>query len=102
MCNNIIIPIVSRYVNFIVIATGSSLGALSAGRVTITAICAEYMSLALTIAIRYCSVRKQFGPSEDNELPVIEYQTQVHTCVNSNQIYGRSVKRRKGTERTRI
>ncbi|RLU21718.1 hypothetical protein DMN91_006094 [Ooceraea biroi] len=55
---------------------GSSLGALSSGRVTITVMCAQYMSLALTIAIRYCAVRKQFGPTENNELPVIEYQTQ--------------------------
>ncbi|XP_077258489.1 peroxisomal acyl-coenzyme A oxidase 3 isoform X1 [Temnothorax americanus] len=55
---------------------GSSLGALSAGRASITGICGHYMSLALTIAIRYCAVRKQFGPTENNELPVIEYQTQ--------------------------
>ncbi|XP_014483341.1 PREDICTED: peroxisomal acyl-coenzyme A oxidase 3 isoform X2 [Dinoponera quadriceps] len=55
---------------------GSSLGALSGGRVAITNICAEYMALAMVIAIRYCSVRKQFGPTKDNELPVIEYQTQ--------------------------
>ncbi|XP_018347998.1 PREDICTED: peroxisomal acyl-coenzyme A oxidase 3 isoform X2 [Trachymyrmex septentrionalis] len=55
---------------------GSSLGALSGGRVTITGICYQYMAIALTIAIRYCAVRKQFGPTEDNELPVIEYQTQ--------------------------
>lgn len=43
----------------------------------ITGICSQYMVIALTIAIRYCAVRKQFGPTEDNELPVIEYQTQV-------------------------
>ncbi|XP_018317694.1 peroxisomal acyl-coenzyme A oxidase 3 isoform X2 [Mycetomoellerius zeteki] len=55
---------------------GSSLGALSGGRVMITGICSQYMVIALTIAIRYCAVRKQFGPTEDNELPVIEYQTQ--------------------------
>ncbi|XP_012527960.2 peroxisomal acyl-coenzyme A oxidase 3 isoform X2 [Monomorium pharaonis] len=55
---------------------GSSLGALSGGRVFITGVCAQYMSIALTIAIRYCAVRRQFGPTEDNELPVIEYQTQ--------------------------
>ncbi|XP_012527956.1 peroxisomal acyl-coenzyme A oxidase 3 [Monomorium pharaonis] len=55
---------------------GSSLGALSGGRVNITGICAQYMTVALTIAIRYCAVRKQFGPTENNELPVIEYQTQ--------------------------
>ncbi|KAL0099822.1 hypothetical protein PUN28_019911 [Cardiocondyla obscurior] len=55
---------------------GSSLGALSGGRVSITGICAQYMTLALTIAIRYSAVRRQFGPTKDNELPVIEYQTQ--------------------------
>lgn len=61
----------------IYIYIGSSLGALSSGRITITTLCAQYMILALTIAIRYCAVRKQFGPTEDNELPVIEYQSQV-------------------------
>ncbi|KAL6436330.1 hypothetical protein ACFW04_004698 [Cataglyphis niger] len=56
---------------------GSSLGALSSGRVSITVICSHYMTLALTIAIRYCAVRKQFGPTnKDDELPVIEYQVQ--------------------------
>ncbi|XP_020298492.1 peroxisomal acyl-coenzyme A oxidase 3-like isoform X2 [Pseudomyrmex gracilis] len=55
---------------------GASLGALSAGRVTITGLCTQCLLLALTIAIRYCAVRKQFGPTPDNELPVIEYQTQ--------------------------
>lgn len=37
------------------------------------------MSLALVIAVRYCAVRKQFGPTKENEWPVIEYQTQVRT-----------------------
>ncbi|XP_072751656.1 peroxisomal acyl-coenzyme A oxidase 3-like isoform X2 [Anoplolepis gracilipes] len=56
---------------------GSSLGALSSGRVSITVICAQYMTLAITIAIRYCAVRKQFGPVDtDDELSVIEYQAQ--------------------------
>lgn len=64
--------------SFTHVSTGSSLGALSGGRVAITNICAEYMSLAMVIAIRYCAVRRQFGPTDDNELPVIEYQTQVY------------------------
>jgi len=64
---------------------GSSLGALSGGRVGITMICAHYMSIALTIAIRYCAVRKQFGPTENNELPVIEYQTQV--CITAGFLF---------------
>ena len=38
-----------------------------------------HMRLALTIAIRYCACRKQFGPSKDEEWPVIEYQAQVRT-----------------------
>jgi len=64
---------------------GSSLGALSGGRVAITMICAHYMSIALIIAIRYCAVRKQFGPTENNELPVIEYQTQV--CITAEFLF---------------
>lgn len=67
---------------------GSSLGALSSGRVSITLMCSHYMSLALTIAIRYCAVRKQFGPTDKNdELPVIEYQAQVCVCVYIYQIF---------------
>jgi len=64
---------------------GSSLGALSGGRVGITMICAQYMSIAITIAVRYCAVRKQFGPTENNELPVIEYQTQV--CITAEFLF---------------
>ena len=56
---------------------GASLGALSDGRVNITSICSTYAILAMTIAVRYCCVRKQFGPSADEEWPVIEYQAQV-------------------------
>lgn len=65
--------------SFTHVGTGSSLGALSGGRVAVTNICSEYMALAMVIAIRYCAVRKQFGPTENNELSVIEYQTQVRT-----------------------
>ncbi|XP_015602288.1 peroxisomal acyl-coenzyme A oxidase 3 isoform X2 [Cephus cinctus] len=55
---------------------GASLGALSMGRVNITCVCTKYISLAIVIAIRYCAVRKQFGPSLEEEWPVIEYQVQ--------------------------
>jgi len=48
-------------------------------------ICAQYMSIAITIAVRYCAVRKQFGPTENNELPVIEYQTQV--CITAEFLF---------------
>ncbi|XP_039308028.1 peroxisomal acyl-coenzyme A oxidase 3 isoform X2 [Solenopsis invicta] len=55
---------------------GSSLDVLTISRVSITSICGHYMTIAITIAIRYSAVRKQFGPTEAKELPVIEYQTQ--------------------------
>nr|XP_031828921.1 peroxisomal acyl-coenzyme A oxidase 3 [Nomia melanderi]XP_031828922.1 peroxisomal acyl-coenzyme A oxidase 3 [Nomia melanderi]XP_031828924.1 peroxisomal acyl-coenzyme A oxidase 3 [Nomia melanderi]XP_031828925.1 peroxisomal acyl-coenzyme A oxidase 3 [Nomia melanderi]XP_031828926.1 peroxisomal acyl-coenzyme A oxidase 3 [Nomia melanderi] len=55
---------------------GASLGALSSGRATITSITVNIASLAMVIAVRYCAVRKQFGPSESEEWPVIEYQAQ--------------------------
>ncbi|XP_014215608.1 peroxisomal acyl-coenzyme A oxidase 3 isoform X2 [Copidosoma floridanum] len=55
---------------------GASLGALSGGRITITSICAMNACLAVSIAIRYCASRKQFGPTPDEEWPVIEYQVQ--------------------------
>lgn len=53
---------------------GSSFGALSGGRVTIIQICIAYVTKALTIGIRYAGVRKQFGPNEKEELPILEYQ----------------------------
>ncbi|KAK0160987.1 hypothetical protein PV328_008329 [Microctonus aethiopoides] len=53
---------------------GASLGALSLGRVNITNICFKYCSLAIVIAVRYCAVRQQFGPSKNEEWPVLEYQ----------------------------
>jgi hypothetical protein len=56
---------------------GASFGALSAGRVTIIGICLSYLCSAVSIAVRYSAVRKQFGPEDDNELPVLEYQLQV-------------------------
>ncbi|KAH0560981.1 peroxisomal acyl-coenzyme A oxidase 3-like isoform X1 [Cotesia glomerata] len=53
---------------------GASLGTLSLGRANITNICFKYCSLAIVIAVRYCAVRKQFGPSETEEWPVLQYQ----------------------------
>lgn len=54
---------------------GASLGALSGGRVGITAMCATNLNNAVTISVRYSAVRRQFGPKEE-EIPVIEYQLQ--------------------------
>ncbi|XP_019854129.1 PREDICTED: peroxisomal acyl-coenzyme A oxidase 3-like [Amphimedon queenslandica] len=53
---------------------GVSLGALSSGRVGIAGMAGFNMGKALTIAIRYAAVRKQFGPSADVEVPLLEYQ----------------------------
>jgi len=55
---------------------GASFGALSNGRVTIVGICLAYLINAITTAVRYSAVRKQFGPEDGNEFPVLEYQLQ--------------------------
>lgn len=61
---------------FVNLVTGASLGALSAGRVSILSTCVAYFTNAVTIAVRYSAVRRQFGPTQGVELAVIEYQLQ--------------------------
>lgn len=56
---------------------GTSFGALSFGRVAITHMCAIYATKSITIAMRYAAVRKQFGPDDLQEVPILEYQTHV-------------------------
>ena len=56
---------------------GASLANLSFGRMGIMNMTNQNLQLAVTIAIRYSAVRKQFGAKEAHgELAVLEYQTQ--------------------------
>lgn len=58
---------------------GAALGSLSAGRVNISCMSESLGVKALTIAIRYAAVRKQFGPDGQEEVPILEYQSHVST-----------------------
>ncbi|XP_065345183.1 peroxisomal acyl-coenzyme A oxidase 3-like [Cloeon dipterum] len=55
---------------------GASLGSLVAGRVAIVNFCNSNLQKAIVSAVRYSAARKQFGPTNEAELPVIEYQLQ--------------------------
>nr|CAD7411642.1 unnamed protein product [Timema cristinae] len=56
---------------------GAALENLSAGRVGIMQESVATLASAITIAIRYSAVRRQFGPDPDGEeLPIIEYEMQ--------------------------
>lgn len=56
---------------------GRALGSLSTSRVFIVALTIINLKLALSIALRFSATRRQFGPADGEEVPVLEYQTQV-------------------------
>lgn len=59
-----------------------SLSVLSSGRVVIGCVSNSFLRKAITIAIRYSAVRKQFGPDDsEEEFAVLEYQQQVCNCM---------------------
>jgi len=58
-----------------------TLGSLSGGRVGISRNAVESIKRALVIAVRYSAVRVQFGPKDNSEIPVIEYQLQQYRLL---------------------
>ncbi|XP_036902383.1 peroxisomal acyl-coenzyme A oxidase 3 isoform X2 [Sturnira hondurensis] len=56
--------------------SAASLGILSTGRACIMSISVTNLKLAVCIALRFSATRRQFGPTDGEEIPVLEYQLQ--------------------------
>ncbi len=52
------------------------LGTLVAGRISIAAASVSVAKTALTIGVRYSSTRRQFGPADGAEIPILDYTMQ--------------------------
>lgn len=52
-----------------------SYGILSLGRLSLTYVAVLNLESAIVIAVRYAGARKQFGPSGEQEIPILEYQS---------------------------
>ncbi len=57
------------------------LGTLVAGRVSVAAASLSSAKSALTIAVRYASQRRQFGPAEGPERQILDYRTHQHRLM---------------------
>lgn len=65
---------------------GASLASLSVGRVNITVMTEALGLKSVAIALRYAAVRRQFGPDESTELPILEYQSHVRRLRGFNRV----------------
>jgi len=54
---------------------GAQLASLTGGRISIAHNTNRQAQIGLAIAIRYAHSRRAFGPTEDEEVPIIYYQT---------------------------
>ena len=65
---------------------GAALGIVSLGRSKTTLACETTAGKALTIAVRYAAVRKQFGCGKE-EQPILEYQAHVRLSGTVSYIF---------------
>ncbi|MEW5307894.1 MAG: hypothetical protein WDW38_007735 [Sanguina aurantia] len=59
----------------------ATLGELTGGRVGLTCGSVGVLKGAVTIAVRYCSQRQQFGPPDSPEVAVLDYQSTQHRLM---------------------